>query len=80
MAPDTDIAERMVRVETKLDFLINQVDKLPPSPVCTAKHVELDARLDEMETWRNRAMGAIVVVNVLVVIFMEKIRAFFMGT
>jgi hypothetical protein len=33
MAPsETDIAERIVRLETKLDFLIAQIDKLPPSP------------------------------------------------
>ena len=81
MAPsEVDTAERIVRLETKLDFIIERIDRLPPSPACVAKHVELDARLDEMETWRNRAIGAVLVVNMLVIIFMEKIRSFFMGT
>lgn len=80
MAPsEVDTASRIVRLETKLDFIIERIDRLPPSPICSAKHKEIDDRLESMETWRNRAMGAILVINVLVVIFMEKIRSFFAG-
>lgn len=75
-----DIAERIVRLETKLDFLISQLEKLPPSPVCLAKHKELEERFDELEKWRNRAVGVMLVINVMVVIFMDKIRNFFEGT
>ncbi len=73
---DIDIAERIVRLETKLDFLISQMDRLPPSPVCLAKHRELEDRLDSMETWRNRAIGVFLILNILFVIALEKIRAF----
>jgi hypothetical protein len=75
MAPNEQAtAERIVRLETKLDFIIDKIDRLPPSPICTAKHKELDDRLDAIETWRNRAMGAVLVVNILFVLFMEKIK------
>lgn len=79
MAPEHDMAERMVRVETKLDILLSQVDKLPPSPLCVAKHKEIDDRLEEMEKWRNRAMGALLAANMLFILFMDKIRHFFTG-
>ena len=80
MAPtELDIAERIVRLETKLDFIINQMERLPPSPVCISKHTELDERLDDMEKWRNRAVGALLSANLLFILFMEKIRQFFMG-
>ena len=74
-----DIAERIVRLETKLDFLIAQLDRLPPSPICTSKHAELETRLDEIDKWRNGAMGVVLVINVALVIFMDKIRHFFTG-
>ncbi len=73
---DIDIAERIVRLETKLDFLISQMDRLPPSPICLVKHKELEDRLDSMETWRNRAIGVFLILNILFVIALEKIRAF----
>lgn len=72
-----DIAERIVRLETKLDFLIAQMDKLPPSPACVGKHAEFEERFNSIESWRNRAMGAILIVNILVVVFMDKIRGLF---
>ncbi len=81
MAPsEVDTASRIVRLETKLDFIIERIDRLPPSPVCIAKHAELDERIDSMETWRNRAVGALLVINILLVITMDKLRAFFFPT
>lgn len=86
MAPENDMAERMVRVETKLDILLAQVDKLPPSPVCVVKHKEVDQRFEAVdkrfgmiEKWQNRLAGALIAANVLLILAMEKIRAFFFG-
>jgi len=80
MAPsDVDTASRIVRLETKLDFIIERIDKLPPSPVCITKHKELEARLDDADRWRNRVVGAILVINILVVILIDKIRAVLFG-
>lgn len=76
---DLDIAERIVRLETKLDFIITQMERLPPSPVCVAKHKELDERLDDMDRWRNRAMGAILIINIVVVLFIDKFKQVFFG-
>lgn len=77
MAPsDIDTAERIVTLETKLDFIIDRMDKLPPSPICMAKHAELENRLDTIELWRNRMIGAFLVINVLVIAAMDKIKAF----
>ena len=80
MAPDTDMAERMVRVETKLDILIGQIDKLPPSPVCLAKHEEFSARMSKIEGWQSRVIGAFLALNIVLVLAMEKIRAFLFGS
>lgn len=69
------MAERVVRVETKIDFIIDRMNHLPPSPACIAKHKELDDRLDMMETWRNRMIGAFLVLNILLVLVVDKIKA-----
>jgi hypothetical protein len=80
MAPiheNIDVAERIVRLETKLDFLISQMDRLPPSPACITKHTDMEIRLSSLETWRNRAMGIVLVFNIALVVFMDKIKAAF---
>ena len=75
-----DIAERIVRLETKLDFIIGQIDKLPPSPVCIIKHKDLEDRLDAVESWRNRLIGVVMILNIALVVFLDKIRDFFTGS
>jgi len=76
MAPsEVETATRIVRLETKIDFIIDKIDRLPPSPVCVAKHKEIDVKFDDVEKWRNRLIGVILVVNILFVIMMDKIRA-----
>jgi hypothetical protein len=72
-----DTAERLVRLETKLDFLIGSMDKLPPSPVCVTKHIEHDARLTALENLKHKALGALVVVNILITIFLDKLKGLF---
>jgi hypothetical protein len=79
MSPDNEMVQRMVRVETKLDILITQIDKLPPSPVCIDKHKELDRRLDSIERWQNRLAGVFLALNLLFILAIEKIKAFFFG-
>jgi hypothetical protein len=74
---EIDLAERIVRLETKLDFLIAQMDRLPPSPTCIQKHSELEARLTSIEAWRNRAVGVVMVANIAINIFIDKIKKFF---
>lgn len=71
------VAERIVRLETKLDFIIAQIDRLPPSPACVAKHNEFDARFDALEAWRNRLIGIVMILNIAMVIFIDKIKGFF---
>ena len=71
------LSERIVRLETKLDFLITQIDRLPPSPVCVATHREHLDRITALESWRNRAIGVVMVINILLVIFLDKIKQFF---
>ena len=74
-----ETGERIVRLETKLDFLISQMDRLPPSPTCVTRHLEFDTRISSMEAWRNRAVGVVLVFNIAILIFMDKIRALFAG-
>lgn len=65
--------ERIVRLETKLDFLIAHLERLPPSPICIENHREVDKRLLSLEAWRNRAIGALLIVNIVFIIVIEKI-------
>jgi hypothetical protein len=79
MAPSKDETEveRIVRLETKLDFIISQMQMLPPSPVCVAHHREFETRIMSLEAWRNKAIGALMIINIVMVIVVEKILTFF---
>jgi hypothetical protein len=66
-----DIAERIVRLETKLDYLIANVTNERTSIR------ELEERIDSMEAWRNRAIGMFMVVNIVFILFLDKIKGFF---
>lgn len=79
MAPESDMAERMARVETKIDFLIGQIDKLPPSPACVLKHTEFHGRLDGLEKWQSRMIGVFLALNIMLVLAMEKVRHLIFG-
>lgn len=72
-----DIAERIVRLETKLDFIIAQMEKPSPGPVCLAKHNEFELRFNALEAWRNRLIGIVMILNIAMVIFIDKIKGFF---
>lgn len=74
-----DTASRIVRLETKLDFIIAQMQSLPPSPTCVAHHAEANRRLNSLEAWRNRAVGVMLVVNIVLVVAVEKIFNFLGG-
>jgi hypothetical protein len=85
--------ERIVRLETKLDFLIAQFDRLPPSPVCITHHNEVNSRvkqlddetgvkfetvntrLNSLEAWRNRAIGAVMILIIVFNVVVDKIAA-----
>jgi hypothetical protein len=71
-----DTAERLVRLETKLDFLIKSMENLPPSPTCIRKHEELEERVTAMEKFVNRAVGALIAVNILITVFAYKLKGF----
>ena len=69
-----ELAERIVRLETKLDFLIGQIDKLPPSPHCVAKHTDYEHRITSLERWRSQAIGALLILNIVFIVAIDKIR------
>jgi hypothetical protein len=71
-----DTAERLVRLETKLDFILKALSDLPPSPTCLKNHEELDNRMTSMEKFVNRAVGALIAVNILITIFAYKLKGF----
>lgn len=71
-----DTAERLVRLETKLDFIIKSMENLPPSPACLKKHEELEDRVSYMERFVNRAIGAMIAINILITIFAYKLKGF----
>lgn len=65
---DREFAERLVRIETKLDHIVEaQINR-------GKKHDELEERLQKVEDKVNRFLGALVVVNFLVLFFAEKLR------
>lgn len=69
-----DTAERLVRLETKLDFLIKSMENLPPSPVCLEQHKEIDDRISSLEKFVNRAVGALIAVNIIITVFAYKVK------
>ena len=77
MPPENDIAiaERITRVETKLDFLIAQLEKLPPSPTCVTRHTDFEHRILSLEAWRNKAIGALLILNIVFIVAIDKIKA-----
>ena len=81
MAPEKSESEveRIVRLETKIDFIIAQMSSLPPSPVCVNHHVEFNKRLTLLEAWRNRAIGALMIANIIMVVIIDKALSFFGG-
>lgn len=71
-----DTAERIVRLETKLDFLISQIEKLPPSPTCVSAHNDLGDRIGVLEGLKNKALGVFIVVNLATAVLVEKMINF----
>lgn len=69
-----DTAERLVRLETKLDFIIKSMDSLPPSPACVTKHLETDHRLTALERWQNIVIGGLAIANMVLLFFSDKIK------
>lgn len=61
-----DTAERLVRLETKLDFLITSLKK----------HEELEERIASLEKFVNKAVGALVAINILITLFAYKLKGF----
>jgi hypothetical protein len=79
MAPDkseTD-GERIVRLETKIDFIIAQMSSLPPSPVCVTHHNDFAKRISALEAWRNKAIGALMIITIVANLIIEKALTFF---
>lgn len=70
-----ELAERIVRLETKLDFLIAQIKEQPPGPVCRTKHEDYEHRITSLERWRSQAIGALLILNVVFIVALDKIRS-----
>jgi len=76
-ARELDTAERLVRVETKLDFVISRMETMPPSPTCLQKHTDFEERFTLLERWHNMTMGALVVANLVFIFFSDKLKGLF---
>lgn len=69
-----DTAERLVRVETKLDFIIKSLENMPPSPAMVEKHTALEDRITSLEKFVNRAVGALIAINIIITVFAYKFK------
>lgn len=69
------LSERIVRLETKLDILLAQIEKLPPSPTCVLNHKDHDKRLASLEAWRNKAVGVMLAFNIFFILIIDKLKA-----
>lgn len=72
-----DTAERLVRVETKLDFIIKSLENPPPGPQCVQKHEDFEKRFTALERWHNMTLGALVIVNIVFAFFSDKLKGLF---
>lgn len=70
-----DTAERLARVETKIDFLIESLKNLPPHKELVEKDAAIEVRVTKLETFVNRAIGVIIAANVLLTLFAYKLKA-----
>ena len=72
MAPNDpiDTAERLVRLETKLDFIIKSLEDTAP------RHKVLEERISSLEKFVNRAVGALIAINILITVFAYKLKGF----
>lgn len=68
-----DAAERLVRVETKLDFIIEHLKDPQPGPQMLEKFSELDRRITLLERWHNMTIGALVILNIALTFFSDNI-------
>lgn len=77
MPPEADIVNenRLTRLETKLDFLIAQIEKLPPSSTCIANHAGHELRITSLEAWRNKAVGVMIAFNIFFILIIDKLKA-----
>lgn len=68
MGEDTVTAERLVRLETKMDFIIT---------VYIQKHEDVETRLKALERWHNLTVGGLIALNVLLTFLAPTIRGLF---
>jgi predicted nuclease with TOPRIM domain len=66
-----DLSERLVRIETKVDMLIEN------HKTANSQREKLEQRVEEIERRLNLFGGALIAVNFLVVFFADKIRNIF---
>lgn len=71
MGREEEFGERLVRIETKVDMLIDS------NQMANSHRKELEKRVAEIERRLNLFGGALLVVNFILVFFAPQIRAIF---
>jgi len=64
-----DTAERLVRLETKLDMVIKQLENPAPNKA-------QEERITALEKFVNRALGAAIAINIIITLFAYKLKGF----
>lgn len=64
---DIIIAERIARLETKLDFVVEQLKATP-------HHQALYARVAKIETWQAKIGGVLLAVNIFFILMLDKLK------
>jgi hypothetical protein len=78
-------SDRLIVLETKVDYIIENMSTLPPSKKCEAYHEKNDEKLknleDNVETkfkeydrYQNRFIGGFIVLNIVFTLFLEKMK------
>ncbi len=70
MGREEEFGERLVRIETKVDMLIDN------NQTANSHREKLELRVEEIERRLNIFGGALLVINFFVVFFSDAIRAF----
>lgn len=73
MGREEEFAERLVRIETKVDMLIDN------NKTANAQRKELESRVEDIEKKLNVFVGALIAANFLLIFFAPQIRALFLG-
>ena len=58
---NVDLGERVAKIETKIDFIIQHMESLPPSPQTLKRLDEIEAKADSVASFNENLKGKLAI-------------------